>query len=133
LEVVYSDVQIGTPIPDPDSTEPWYIVEPDQVVHAENFLIHVADFTITPEFSSFQVLGGQYSVWQDAPGTEAFNFPLIPNSENVLQLRIRYTDNQYGSSKSVTITEDSTPPASPSGLSLRLEGDEEPPVGAGNE
>lgn len=133
LEVVYSDVQVGTPIPDPDSTEPWYIVEPDQVVHAESFLVHVADFTISPEFSSFQVLGGQYSTWQDAPGTEAFNFPLIPNIENVLQLRIRYTDNQYGSPKSVTIIEDSTPPASPSGLSLRLEGDEEPPVGAGNE
>lgn len=133
LQITYSELQAGSNFPSPDLFETWYIIEMDQVVHADTFLVHVGDFSLSPEFASFQTRGGQYTSWSDAPGSEAFTFPLIVNAENLLELRIRYKDGHCGPAQRISIIEDSTPPTAPMGLSVRQEAAQEPVTGKGDD
>ncbi len=133
LKVTLSHVQAGSNLPEPDVVQDWYIVEPDQTVHAENFNLHVANLILEPEFVSFQQKGGQIVDWLNAAGTEVFIFPLVANEQNLLQLRVQYENLQYSESKSIIVIEDSTPPAPPSGLSMRREEEEIPQKSVGND
>lgn len=104
---------------EPIGPEVWGIVESSQTVHADQFNLHITIISLPENFVSFQMKGGQITDWQDASGVEEFAFPLISNAQNTLSLRIRYDNQQYGTAKSVAITEDSAPPAPPSGLSYQ--------------
>ncbi|MFH1862131.1 MAG: right-handed parallel beta-helix repeat-containing protein [bacterium] len=97
----------------------WRIVEVDQIVHADSFRVHLQDVILPPGFASFQMRGGVYEEWRDTPISDEFVFPLIPDSENLLQLRIRFQDGSFGPAISLLITEDSTPPAPPEGIRVR--------------
>lgn len=122
MQVTFSDIQVGPNYPQPDNPEGWQIGDSSQVVNADSFRVCIVNFAMFPEIASFQIKGGQYTTWLDAPGTEEFCFPLIPDSDNLLELRIRYVDGQFGPSKGVNIIEDSTPPSPPEGLTVHEEG-----------
>ena len=121
LQIEFTDRYTGPVLPGGDALEIWQIAEPDQTVHAEFFLLHVANLVVPGHFASFQAAGGGYSQWTDVPGLEEFAFQLIPNAQNQLSLRIRYTNGKTGTPQSVVITEDSTPPQKPSGLRWRAD------------
>ncbi len=133
LQVTYSPINSGSSFPDAKGMETWYIVEPDQTVHGETFTVHIANFVPQPGFVAFQMKGGQIDSWQDAEGNDEFQFPLISDSTNYLQLRTRYINGSYGAPKGVVITEDSTPPAPPSGLSVKKKETENPPASGGTD
>ncbi len=116
LVIEFTDRYAGPILPGGDALEIWQIAEPDQTVHAEIFLLHVANLVIPNHFASFQALGGEYADWTDVPGLEEFEFRLVPNAQNQLSLRIRYANGKTGTPQSVVIIEDSTPPQKPSGL-----------------
>ncbi|MFH1735235.1 MAG: tandem-95 repeat protein [bacterium] len=119
LEVTYSGMSSGSSIPEISAYENWYIIEPEQRVNTNNFVVHIGNYIEPEGFGSFQAMGGYFLDWLDVSGTDEFLFELVPDEANILQLRIRYTDNQTGAPKGVIITEDSIPPSAPLGLQVR--------------
>ncbi len=133
LMVNFSTKQFGYNLPQPDNLESWYIAEQNQTVHEEEFTLHIMGFQEPSGFVTFQKNGGKIQSWVNVSGIEKFTFPLTANAENLLQLRISYEDEQYGIPQSVTITEDSTPPAPPVGLSLVQEKEENAQTSIGSD
>ncbi|MCX6639772.1 MAG: tandem-95 repeat protein [bacterium] len=100
--------------------EIWQLAETSQIVHADTFYVHPTNMMLPDGFACFQLQGGQYPVWQDAEDITELSFPLVSNSPNQLSVRVRYTNGRIGSVKQLTVNEDSTPPAAPTGLKLKI-------------
>jgi len=132
LEVTYSDMNSGSSPPEANLYEMWYIIESDQRINADDFTLHVGNFSMPEGFASFQARGGQIEQWTDVAGTEEFVFPLVTDEANILQLRIRYSDNQLGAPKGIVVTEDSTPPSAPLGFQVRQSSSSQSTAGGGD-
>ncbi len=118
LKVLFANAGGLPDLPVQNGFESWGILETNQTVHGEFFQVHLATLAVPDDFVTFQQRGGALTSWRDAAEVDQFAFPLQPNSQNQLRLRIRYRDGRVGPEQFVSIIEDSTPPPKPTGLSL---------------
>jgi hypothetical protein len=89
------------------------ISTPAQVVNADTFAVELSTPSTDDNFSNYQVLGGQYSIWTNTGETGPFVFTLVQNAANTLSIRGRDTSGNVSSAASVVITEDSVLPTTP--------------------
>jgi len=93
-------------------TEP-LISTPAQVINADAFAVELSTPSTDENFSNYQVLGGQYSIWTNTSETGPFVFTLVQNAANTLSIRGRDTFGNTSNAASVVITEDSVLPTTP--------------------
>jgi len=121
---IYTDqnppVDNTTPASLPIITTPPYTT-----THETYFILKLDNFGLfTDETSNsahatheaiFQIQGGKLSKWTDVyPTTNAFTFELVPNSVNTLMIRVRDLAENVTDTAMIDITEESTPPPTPS-------------------
>jgi hypothetical protein len=93
-------------------TDPVMGTQP-QVVNADAFAVVLSVPSTDPNFSNYQVLGGQYTDWTNTSATGPFVFTLVQDAENTLSIRGRDTYGNVSNAVSVAITEDSVLPTAP--------------------
>ncbi|MBW2675808.1 MAG: VCBS repeat-containing protein, partial [Deltaproteobacteria bacterium] len=113
LEIVFGSDDGNVYVLDADVVPTTPVIQTlSQAVNADYLLVYLTAESTDINFDCYQLKGGQYADWTDTPETNVtgFNFTLIQNAVNTLEIRGKDSASNVGDGDSVVIIEDSMNP-----------------------